>query len=292
MNRSNLFRGFACTALVMLSACQLNVFDPLDSPSEDPQLRSAARACLDRGDLECARDLYGKLSNESSSVKESELAFTTLDENGASMGAFMEAFGDGAGGKGFTKLANLLKNGSGAVKRTSLFTAWQRTLNLTNYPELRGIVRFASAAALAAETLAEIRSLGGDNDKFTSDDLVSSPSGCKALSATTCNSTLCDPPSNSFLVSGSALGSLGFDASGALGYSTHPNPHLAFIDGAITEIAQALSSSELGASGRFGAGTGTFATAIQSSSVAFSADATTNHRCYRWLLVSNGIGEE
>ena len=54
---------------LVLQGC-VNIFDPLDSPSGEAQLLSAARACFDDGDFACAREFYGKLGSNEDAIAE------------------------------------------------------------------------------------------------------------------------------------------------------------------------------------------------------------------------------
>src|SRR4051812_4388213 len=87
--------AFSCLfgASLILSIAGCNLFSPLDKPSGDPQILSAARACLDRADYGCALDFYEKLSAESNDIKLVEEAYAILDQNGAGFGAYAVSFG-------------------------------------------------------------------------------------------------------------------------------------------------------------------------------------------------------
>src|SRR3954469_7732827 len=85
------------TPAMVATGC-MNVFDPFDNPTTDTQLISAARACFDRGDIACAKENYEKLSANNADIAASETAFAMLDENGAGMASFIQAFGSGGGG--------------------------------------------------------------------------------------------------------------------------------------------------------------------------------------------------
>ncbi|MEK6706024.1 MAG: hypothetical protein AABZ06_09560, partial [Bdellovibrionota bacterium] len=197
-------------AAFQFNAC--NIFDPVDNPSGDIQNLSAARACFDQGDFECATEHYGKLSSSYSEIASSELAFKILDENGATMGAFMSSFGKGLSGLGpaLTKLTSSLYSAggpAGVAKRLAIFNAFKQIDNIPNNIELRGMVRFVTATVMAAELLAEDAS--GDG-VFRERDLVADPSVCEEQTTTDCLSTsegrtACAKPSGKNLVTGTQL---------------------------------------------------------------------------------------
>src|SRR5688572_5467951 len=74
----------ASAAIAGTFAC-VNVFDPIDNPGGEAQLLSAARAAFDKGDIATARELYGKVGNETATA---ETIFLELDACGADIGAF------------------------------------------------------------------------------------------------------------------------------------------------------------------------------------------------------------
>src|SRR5205809_424094 len=77
----------ATVALAGGSSC-INLFDPIDNPSGEGQLLSAARAAFDKGDMATARELYGKAGGETAL---SETIFLDLDGCGADIGALASA---------------------------------------------------------------------------------------------------------------------------------------------------------------------------------------------------------
>ncbi len=150
--RSGMIAVAVATSAVILGC---NIFDPLDNPSGDAQILSAARACFDQGDLACARENYLKLSTAYSEIQAAELAFVTFEENGATMSAFMETISQGGSGTALTSLAERMAPGSEA-KRLALTTAVKNAVaGITTNTELRGLVRFLGGVAVAAEVLAE-----------------------------------------------------------------------------------------------------------------------------------------
>lgn len=258
---------------LLLGGC--NAFSPVDSPSGDEQLLSAARACFDRGDIECAKDNYGKMTTNTD-LAASETAFAILDQEGISMGTFMAAFGNGQGGSGLNNLINELakhSNAPSAAKRANIFSAYQKVGQIQN-KELRGLTRFVTAVSLAAEVLAED---AGADGTFTKDDLASNASACETAGSGCALSADC-------LKSGSKLSyaaSVNLDSSTSLSGS----PNLGMINGAMNAINTAMSQ-ELGAGGSFSSGTADFANdlaGIPGTDNAFEA-------CFRQQLIIQGAG--
>ena len=270
----------AAFSAASLSGC--NLFDPLDTPTNDDQIISAARACFDQSDLVCAKEYYNKLASDSD-VRNSELAFAALDENGIGMSVFLGAFGSGGSGAGISALASRLAviNKNNSATRIAFYQAYQKA-GLIKSAGLRGLVRFTTATAIASEILSEG---AGINQKLDKSDYVSSPTGCAALTTTTCaTSTNCDAASSGFLSAGS---NINYDSTTEAVLQT--NPTIGMLNGAFTQIQTALGSSEIGASGKFGSGSGSLAT-----SLGISGDLSTAPiaRCYRNTLLSQTIGAD
>jgi hypothetical protein len=249
----------------LLISC--NAFDPLDSPTSDEQYLSAARNCLDEGDLACARDWYGKISRGSGDTRAGELAFTTLSEYGGKFEDFIASAGStGAGAAALNTLANRLSAGAGVGKRLGFYSAYKYTQYIQD-PEYRGFVRFITALFLAAEILAED---SGSDGILQKTDLI--------LSTTACSCTNCSASTTS-LLSLSTREDILFapdqhDFSGS--------PTMGMLDGALAAVSYALST-ELVAAGKFGSGTTSFTQALLNTS-------TSNNQCYRYALVNAGVG--
>lgn len=261
-------------ALLLAALGGCNLFDPFDSPTGDTQLLSAARACFDRGDIACAKDLYSQLSSSQSDVANSETAFAILDENGADMAAFMGAFGGGAGGQGITKLANaLIAKGTGSTLRNNILGAYQKVNSISD-TNLKGLVRFVAGITLLAEVMAE-----GAGTSFDADDVVATPSACKAASSVTACAGLaaCGVGDNGIDDGGSAVN---INSDTALG-----SPSLEMVDNIITNINNALSN-EIGAGGSIADGAKGFAAALD-----LITPATGSGDCYRYTLLQQGVGE-
>ncbi len=265
-------------ALVGTTSC--NMFDPIDSPTSDPQLLSAARAAFDHGDFATAAELYGKLSAAEADTVASEQAFRMLEDTGAGMAAFMTAFGTGAtpGGEAITKLAAMLSNSStggapGVTKRLAMLTAFQEHTKIQNNAALRGMVRFLGAMAILAELFSEIANTPG---KFTRADLVTDMS--------TCNAVTCANPAGcaGAMTVGPAMA--GLPTSGTTGM-TAAAPTLYMVHAAILEAHAGLS--EIGAAGRLGGATKTLME-VFIAVVQFLVDDDPG--CYRLTLIENGFG--
>ena len=179
-------RVAALLALTFLFQGCLNIFDPLDSPSGDAQLLSAARACFDKGDFACAREYYGKLANNEDAI--AETAFVKLDEQGAGIGSFvyaLDAARSASAGMILTVLAEKMANGAGATKRAEIFSAYQASLQI-NSTVLKGFVQFMTGIALAAEIIAELDGAQADYTLQQVTDIVTNKAVCTAAGAGGC----------------------------------------------------------------------------------------------------------
>lgn len=246
-----------------------NIFDPIDNPSGDPQLISAARACFDQGDFECALEHYGELASDSD-IRNSEEAFVILDQQGIGMAAFMLAIGNGRGGGDIvTRLSDeLAGSGLSETKRIAIHGAFLKVSSITD-TSLRGLVRFASAMAFLAHAVGETN---GTDRILQKTDLVPNATACLAGGlagcTVTCGGTITAAATVDFTQSSSVTGTL----------------TLGMVDAAVKQITTALGSTELGGSGKFSSGSSDFANALS------AGDPNTNANCYHYLLISNGIG--
>ncbi|MEK6580553.1 MAG: hypothetical protein AABZ55_15125, partial [Bdellovibrionota bacterium] len=280
------FFGFGIS--ITLFSC-LNLFSPLDSPSGDEQLISAARACVDRGNLACAFEKYGRVSSLKSDISISETSFAILDRNGANMAAFMDVMGTGdlSGGAMITGLANHLVGKADIAHRQSIVGAYQQVTGI-KAPEVRGLVRLMTGMALIAELLAEDLSSG----TYTTAKLVQDPTLCAASVATSCpGSIVCSGAPGSIIVSGPAIGDLDVVVPTTL--TGPPSFHL--IDAAMQKIKIALTQ-EIIADAGLGARTAAFATQLSNPpGGVVAADylplvAASDSPCYRWGMLDAGIG--
>lgn len=230
------------TALVAMSGC--NMYSFIDEPKTDDQLLSAARACLDRGDVACAKTNYEKISGTSlEDVVASEYALTILEEHGLGMNVFLGILTDlKVDGSLLNKLVERIKEPS-VEKRLVLQGALQKTKKIQN-KELRGLIRILTSLAIASEILAED---AGSDGKLQASELVRNPTTCKAFDTSavltdTLELSGCGRPS------GTKLG-FGFIVDIEDGDISKP-AHFGMIAGAIPQINIAIG--ELGVDGGLG----------------------------------------
>jgi hypothetical protein len=269
-----------------LNGC--NLFGGIDSPKGDAQLLSAARACFDQGDLACARENYAKLSGNLADIKNSELAYAILEEQGAGMSEFMQALGDGDAGKGLTRMAGFLSRTAGQTKRAAIYEALKAVDTISD-SGLRGLVRFSASFVLAAVILAE--DAGADGSLLKS-EYVSNPTTCANASTTTCAATAaCDLASTSVLINGATVTNITTTNTPS---STTATTAIASGGGSHAMLVSLMGSidyaltTELAAAGKFKLGTGSLASSINALSTGWVAVA--GGRCVRNLLLSTGVG--
>lgn len=135
-----------------LSAC-VNVFDPIDNPSGDEQILSAARAAFDKGDIAEARELYDKIAGNQSAM--AEKIFLDLDACGANIGAFGSALANGTDSAGLilTILGERMAPSHSTACFATLLAAYKSSLNITDQ-NLRGFTSFLASIAIAGEVMA------------------------------------------------------------------------------------------------------------------------------------------
>jgi len=265
--------------VVVLGGC--NLFAVLDSPSGDAQILSAARGAMDRGDFVEARALYAKLGGSLAEIRASEEAFLTLAENGIRMREFMGAFGGGGGGAALTELANVLVSRKGEATRKALFNGYLNVQNISTNPQLKGLVRLTTSLALAAEILAENAQLAGSSALVEKVDLVNNVTTCIAAGVgCAAPPAACDSPSN-FMLAGSAINIVTAPVAGQMDGTV---PTLGMFKAAIDAINQALSGTELGASGEFSSGTGGLSGSLG------GINPLTAPGCFRQGLLSQSVG--
>ena len=133
--------GFFLALASVASSCNLFSFD---SPSGDAQHLSAARACFDSGDLNCAAQNYQALSASDADQSVSEQAFLTLDAQGASMANLIQFIGDIANtsnaGIAITNFAERMHGGAGETKRVAIWNAFYSYVQITDNPLLSQFV--------------------------------------------------------------------------------------------------------------------------------------------------------
>lgn len=264
------------------AATSCNLFSPIDKPSGDAQLLSAARACFDRGDFACARENYAKLSPSASESAAADQAFLTLDELGAGFSVFMSSFGKGDG-----SATNLIQTLTEAMipqasqeTRMKIYAAFKRTAEIRTNKELQGLVRFVTATALVSEILAEDAS----GAIFTRADLVADPVACSAENATSCDgSAACGKPAGKKLESGGALTGNDLDPAGVPVADTAVNTAhatMGLLVAAFSEINQ--GAVDMGATNNASGSLGSKVLDL------FTFD--TDGDCSRFWLINQGLG--
>ncbi|MCC7440793.1 MAG: hypothetical protein IT285_04110 [Bdellovibrionales bacterium] len=266
--------AFAGLALLPLVFASCNIFSFMDPPSGDEQILDKARACFDQGDIECAREYYGQLSDSKIDVQLSELAFVKVYEIGIGMADFMLAFGGGLDGSGLTVMANRLVGKVDSTTRQELYDAYDSILTIDD-TALRGLARFVTASAFAAHILAEN---AGADEVFTSADLLSDSPNCTPVPGTCSNIAACAP-----------LVANDLDDSGAVtdfDNGVIADPHLALFRGAV--IAMDTGLDELDSGGSFDTGGGSLTQTLG----AIDPTASLNDAaCFRAEMVAQGIGQ-
>lgn len=164
--------------IAVLTGC--NLFSTMDKPKGDPQLMEAARACLDKADYVCARELYQQLSDDAKDVRISELSFTTMAENRVfSIQDLISNLGSNRGGATtYTLLAETMasRGKTDGVTRGLLQTSYATNSSISN-SNLKAFMQFLTAFA----TFNQIMSAAvGADGKLTAADLVLSPASCRA----------------------------------------------------------------------------------------------------------------
>jgi len=266
--------GLAVVCVSLTTSCSFNVFDPIDSPSGDAQLQSAARACLDEGDYECAARLYGEMSDGYSDVANSEEAFLLLDQNGLGMTGIMEAIGedDSSGGQVINALVERIYKSGITTSREDIFKALIKA-NSINQNELRGLVRMMGSLALLAQLLHETKQ-NLTTENFLKTDIVSNAATCITGELAGCLAGC-----TARLAAGNYVD---FDTATEL----NGGPTLYMIQALVLQLDKALGSTELNGGGKFSSGTLSFAETLKSAE--YGPD--TSPGCYSYLLISNGLG--
>ena len=177
-------------SILPLAGC--NLFGGLSSPSSDPQYLVAARACLDRGDYQCALDNYRALSGNQNDIKVSETSLTQLAQaNIFSFSDLISSLGGATGSGGsFATMANDLARRGAASETNRLLIQTIYAANASiNDQKLQAFSKFLAAISMVNELLAEI---AGPDNSLTGHDIVANPSACLAAN---CGSTptACDP---------------------------------------------------------------------------------------------------
>jgi hypothetical protein len=179
--------SFSILPLLMMSC---NLYGGLSKPSNDQQYLVAARACLDHGDYECARQNYEALSNSYNDIKISEGSLNSLAEgNIFSISDLVGSLGTNLGSaSSFTFLAEALATRGviGGAQRTVIKTAYDNDTSIQE-PKLKAFSKFIAALAMLNEVLGN--AVGADG-KLSASDIVdaSAVTACKAQAgALLCN---------------------------------------------------------------------------------------------------------
>ncbi len=264
----------ALLALPLVLSC--NFFDPFDTPTNDDQLKSAARACLDQADYACALEYYGKLAASESDVANSELAFTILSQNGASFGAFAIAIGTGGGVAGFNKLAEILVPGAGEAKRKEIYRAYRMHRSIKN-TDLKNLTRFVTAAALASAILAETTTAG----VLRKSDIAITGGACATDTPPCAENPDCGAPAGGKIAT-TASGDIASDAGAE---PTGATPTLDQLFYSINEAVNGMDA--LGAGSGF---SGIAASFKKVKDVGVPSRGSAQANCFRKELISQGFG--
>lgn len=241
---------FVVLALPFIASC--NMFEFMDSPSGDAQLTSAARACLDEGKFECAREYYNQLSNSAADVKFSELGLTRLAEAQVfSISDLITTLGSGrGGGNTFTLLANMLatRNKDDAATRVLIQEIYASADSIGS-SSLRGYIKFVSAMTMFNSILAY--AANGDGEVI-GNDLVQNADACLNAGLGGCmGTTACDQSSSGLL---NNSGSDPTDLATATNWDAEPTlVHLEKASAAADAAMQEMTGSSSGFSGLLGA---------------------------------------
>lgn len=303
MKRRYLIMTLLVSALAAGSAC--NIFKPFDSPSEGEQALSVARACFDRGDFECAKENYAKVTGDLEDQAKAELAFVTLEKVGAGMGGFLKAFGGGDVGGGITSLANTMSKDAGEELRNELFGVYQVAMGIES-PELKSFARFVTGLTLTAELLAEASAGTG---ALKVDDLAADATQCNGGSGAVTGGCALDTNCQNSITADPGLPE-GDDADGlsnADGVIDISQSTLTSLDGVVNTrmvygaLREALAGLD-GIGGDSGGGTAASLTSdVDAMLISPDLDAAALipgapsreemfARCFRQILLQQGIG--
>ena len=210
----NYFQKFTWI-IFLISMFGCNLFKSIDHPSTDAQYRSAAEACLDQGDIQCAESNLAKLSSNEQDVKLSLTAYLGMMEVGVTPATLMKSLYDAlVKNDKSTNISNLRsqtpspfealnitpyatsaactlaqKNSYGALitavtklintpttaQRVTLFENTVSNGYQISSPSLNAYVRFLSLVTFTAHLLAEDQA---HPHQFNQTDLVQNADGC------------------------------------------------------------------------------------------------------------------
>jgi hypothetical protein len=264
---------------IMAASTSCNIFSPVDHPGNDAQYISAARACFDDGNIQCALDNYAKVTGGDKEIAIAETAFAMLDQAGVTMADFMGAMSNGDASKGLATLAGHLSTlTTGKDMRAAMFAAYLKVNEITINPEIRGLVRFMAAFAIAAEILAEDV---GPNHILEKTDYVTSLT-CTAVNCTKPASASIDATGTVYNANDlTGLGTGGTDLNTT---TIKDAANWCMFNWAMKAIDTGTGVNEMGASGQFGSGTNGFASTIGAKSCNIYAQ-------YAYGLLFQGLGQ-
>ena len=271
---------FILRSWIGLSLCGCNLFSPLDRPTGDDQLLSAARICLDQADYECARNYYSKLSLPLVDIQQSELAYATFNENGLGFGVLAATLGKSPNGESLTSLSNYLAQSASLPKRLAFYSAYKRSQEMTQGTFLQRFTQFLSATILASELLAEAT---GADLTLEATDIAQ---GGKSCDATTClqNTAVCRGPVGSGIQVNTGVSNQDL----LLTEPTNPVPSLLQIYIALNKAVEGLRtiSAKAGTIQIFDAFLGQ-----NSVPSVTDTDTSTSNQCFRAALIQQGVGK-
>ena len=290
MKKSDYRRNLAAilmSAFCLLGLTSCNLYGGIDSPSGDTQLASAARACLDQGNFSCANNYYNQLSSNSNDIKQSELAYSDMEQAGIGFQQFAAAFGTGVGiniGSAMTNLANaIIPLGPGAALRVRLYNDFAHETTISD-PNIKALVKFLAGISFAAEILAEAAVSAG-NTQLLKTDIATNPANCISSSGAACG----QPAGTTVTATGTVVQladgntSLDQEATQNPGSTTNiSSPNVKVLNMFMVSLSDLNSAlTQLGQSGALGSNFSTFISTFGS----VASDGTV-----RFVLLSDGIG--
>lgn len=189
---------FGLSALTF-SAC--NLFGGLSKPSNDAQYLEAARACLDRGDFQCALDNYNALSNSQADIQISETSLTRLAQARIfSFSDLIGSLGSGLGsGSTFVTMANdLARRGAATESNRLLIQSLYAADNGIGNASLKSYAKFIAAISMVNEIMGE---MAGADQTLRASDVVAIPASCDATSCLGIGGECDKPAASSVLLS-------------------------------------------------------------------------------------------
>ncbi len=277
------FSVLIIAVLAGVGSTSCNLLGFLDVPNTEAQYLSRARACLDKADYVCALEYYQKLSDNVIDIRESELAFLELDQNGADIGTFIRSMRNGGGAPSINLMANALASGAGETRRLAFYEAYMRIASISSM-ELRGLVRLIAATALLAELLAE----SAVDVQFDQADLVTDNAACYAGGGPpTCDGTTICILNGTGPGTGPAIDIRNEAALPALA-TFSGGFHYGMIGATIQAIDYAFNN-EINAGGLFG-DSGALMSQLVASLAALDTTMVADCGCFASVLIVNDLG--